>query len=138
MLLGRGRNETMKLIVTAMIILLAGTVLSGCIGKSDTVYSISDIYQNPGKFKDSKGVSQIIKIQGVAGTDPIYEIANPGSYYFLAPDDENAPPNEIIYVSAVNGAPASGSDVVVEGKIDKVLDTGKVRIVTFIPDNSKK
>ncbi len=128
----------MRLIVTAIIMLIAGSVISGCIGKNDTVYSVSDVYQNPGKFKDSKGVSQTIKIQGIAGTDPIYEIANAGSYYFLAPEDKNAPPNEIIYVSTVNGAPVSGSDVVVDGKIDKVLDTGKVKIVTFIPDNGNK
>lgn len=128
----------MKLIVPAIIIIFAGAVLSGCVGQSNTIYSVSDVFHNPGKFVDKKGVSQTIKIQGIAGTDPIYHADNTGSYYFLAPHDNNAPPDEIIYISASNGVPAPGSDVVVEGKIDKVLDAGKLRIITFIPDEKKQ
>ncbi len=113
--------------------ILVIAILSGCIGSKDKIYPVEEVYQNPDAFKDKNGNWNIISIQGIAGTDTIYEVNSPNSYYFLAPDIKNRPPNEIIYVSTANGAPKAGSKAVVKGKIEKVVEAGKIRIVTFIP-----
>lgn len=115
--------------------ILVIAILSGCIGSKDKIYPVEEVYQNPDAFKDKKGNWNIISIQGIAGTDAVYEVEvnNPNSYYFLAPDIKNRQPNEIIYVSTANGAPKAGSKAVVKGKIEKVVEAGKIRIVMFIP-----
>ncbi len=126
----------MKLIPTLIIISFVAALFSGCVGKNDGIYSVTDVYENPGKFIDSKGVSQTIKIHGVAGSDPVYKVSD--DYYYLASGNKDTPPNEIIYVSSVNGIPAPGSEVMVQGKIGKVIDAGKLRLVTFVPDTDSK
>jgi hypothetical protein len=114
------------------ILVIAIAIFSNCIGSNDKNYSVEDVYQNPDAFKDKKGNWNIISIQGIAGTDAIYELNSPNSYYFLAPETKNRPPNEIIYVSTAKGAPKAGSNVVIKGKIDKVVAAGNMRIVMFI------
>ncbi|MGB8217412.1 MAG: hypothetical protein WCE94_08930 [Candidatus Methanoperedens sp.] len=116
------------------ILVVAIAMLSGCIGGKDKIYSVEDVYQNPNTFQDNKGGWNTISIQGIVGTDPAYDVA-PGKMYYLVNATGNLPPNEIIYVSAVNGIPKAGSNAVVKGKIDQVLQAGKLKIVTFIPVN---
>ncbi len=113
--------------------ILVIAILSGCIGSKDKIYSVEEVYQNPDAFKDKKSNWNIISIQGIAGTDAVYEVGSQNSYYYLASDTKNRPPNEIIYVSTANSVPKAGSGVVIKGKIEKVVSAGNMRIVTFIP-----
>jgi hypothetical protein len=117
------------------ILVIAITIFSGCIGRNDKIYSVEEVYQNPNAFQDNKGNWNIISIQGIAGTDPVYEIDSLNSYYYLAPDTGNRSPDEIIYVSTANGVPKAGSRVVVKGTIEKVVDAGRLKIVMFMPVN---
>lgn len=112
--------------------LLVAVIVSGCTENNGT-YSVDQVYQNPDSLKNKKGDWNTITIQGIAGTDPIYEAGNPNSYYYLAPESKNYPAYEIIYVSTINGVPDPGNHVTVKGKIDKAVDAGKIRIITFIP-----
>jgi hypothetical protein len=114
------------------ILVIAIAIFSGCIGSKDKIYSVEDVYQNPNIFQDNKGGGITISIQGIAGADPVYDVA-PGKMYYLVNATGNLPPDEIIYVSAVNGIPTAGSNVVVKGKIGQVLQAGNLKIVTFIP-----
>ncbi len=112
--------------------LLVAVIVSGCTENNGT-YSVDQVYQNPDSHKNKKGDWNTITIQGIAGTDPIYEADNSDSYYYLAPESKNYPAYEIIYVSTINGVPDQGNRVTVKGKIDKAVEAGKIRIVTFIP-----
>ncbi len=112
--------------------LLVAVIVSGCTENNGT-YSVDQVYQNPDSLKNKKGDWNTITIQGIAGTDPIYEAGNPNSYYYLAPESKNYPAYEIIYVSTINGVPDPGNHVTVKGKIDKAVDAGKIRIITFNP-----
>ncbi len=114
------------------ILVIAMAILSGCIGGKDKIYSVEDVYQNPNAFQDNKGGWNTISIQGIVGTNPAYDVA-PGKMYYLVNATGNLPPDEIIYVSAADGTPETGSTVAVKGKIDQVLQAGKLKIVTFIP-----
>lgn len=107
-------------------------IFSGCLGSKDKIYSVEEVYQNPGAFQDKKGAWDTISIQGIVGTDPIYNV-DTGKMYYLVNATGNLPPNKIIYVSAANGIPKAGSNIVVKGKINQVLQAGKLKIVTFVP-----
>jgi hypothetical protein len=124
-------NYSMK-INYLIILVIAMAIISGCIGSKDKIYSVEDVYQNPSSFQDNKGGWNTISIQGIVGTDPAYDVAS-GKMYYLVNTTGNLPPNEIIYVSAANGIPQAGSKVIVKGKIDQVLQAGKLKIVTFVP-----
>jgi hypothetical protein len=126
----RNNPSMIKWLLLAM--LLVAVIVSGCTENNGT-YSVDQVYQNPDSLKNKKGDWNTITIQGIAGTDPIYEAGNPNSYYYLAPESKNYPAYEIIYVSTINGVPDPGNHVTVKGKIDKAVDAGKIRIVTFIP-----
>jgi hypothetical protein len=119
-----------KWLLVAM--LLVTVIVSGCI-ENNSIYSVDQVYQNPDSLKNGKGDWNTVTIQGIAGTGPIYDVGNPNSYYYLAPESNNYPAYEIIYVSTINGVPNPGDQVKVKGKIDKAVDAGKIRIVTFIP-----
>jgi hypothetical protein len=126
----RNNPSMIKWLLLAM--LLVAVIVSGCTENNGT-YSVDQVYQNPDSLKNKKGDWNTITIQGIAGTDPIYEAGNPNSYYYLAPESKNYPAYEIIYVSTINGVPDPGNHVTVKGKIDKAVDAGNIRIVTFIP-----
>ncbi len=128
-LLQLGR-EFKKWLLLAM--LLVAVIVSGCT-ENNGIYSVDQVYQNPDSLKNKKGNWNTITIQGIAGTDPMYEAGNPNSYYYLAPESKNYPAYEIIYVSTINGVPDPGNHVTVKGKIDKAVDAGKIRIITFNP-----
>ncbi len=117
------------LLITMLLIVV---MVSGCT-ENNSIYSVDQVYQNPDLLKNKKGEVNSFTIQGIAETDPIYEVGNPNNYYYLTPELKNYPAYEIIYVSTINGVPNPGNRVTVKGKLDKVIDTGKIRIITFIP-----
>jgi hypothetical protein len=124
------QSSMIKWLLLAM--LLVAVIISGCT-ENNSIYSVDQVYQNPDSLKNKKGERNTFTIQGIAGTDPIYDAGNPNSYYYLTPESKNYPAYEIIYVSTVNGVPDPGNRVTVKGKIDKAVDAGKIKIVTFIP-----
>ncbi len=126
----RRDSSMMKWLLLAM--LLVAVIVSGCT-ENNGIYSVDQVYQNPDSLKNKKGEWNTVTIQGIAGTDPIYEVGNSKSYYYLAPESKNYPAYEIIYVSTINGVPDPGNRITVKGKIDKAVDAGKIRVVTFIP-----
>ncbi len=126
----RSDSSMIKWLLLAM--LLVAVIVSGCTENNGT-YSVDQIYQNPDSLKNKKGEWNTLTVQGISGTDPVYEAGNSNSYYYLAPEPKNYPAYEIIYVSTINGVPDPGSHVTVKGKIDKSVDAGKIRIITFIP-----
>ncbi len=126
----RNNPSMIKWLLLAM--LLVAVIVSGCT-ENNSIYSVDQVYQNPDSLKNKKGEWNTVTIQGIAGTDPIYEAGNSNSYYYLGPESKNYPAYEIIYVSTINGVPDPGNRVTVKGKIDKATNAGKIRIVTFIP-----
>ncbi|HWQ95956.1 MAG TPA: hypothetical protein VN368_01155 [Candidatus Methylomirabilis sp.] len=126
----RSNPSIMKWLLIA--VLLIAVIVSGCT-ENYSIYSVDQVYQNPDSLKNKKGEWNTVTIQGIAGTDPIYEAGNSNGYYYLAPESKNYPAYEIIYVSTINGAPDPGNRVTVKGKIDKAVDAGKIRIITFNP-----